>query len=88
LPLLVTTNTADPLFDSTGVEISPSVDYKSISYLEFIPLLVQAFNEQNEVINTLVNQMQLFQERVPLSPDNEINRSSVNLSNAEIIILN
>ena len=90
-PMLVSDHTAGALYDSTGSEIAPAVDYKTINYLELIPLLIQGFKEQQETINTLTGQITALQTEMDNSvelPDSAVNRSSITLSNEEIIVLN
>ncbi|NQX98699.1 MAG: tail fiber domain-containing protein, partial [Flavobacteriales bacterium] len=57
LPNLVTNSTMLAEHDSLGNEISPKVDYKSLNYQEFIPLLIAGFNEQQTLIDSLLNEV-------------------------------
>ncbi len=97
-PLLVKSNTADAMYDSTGQEIAPALDYKSINILEFIPLLIQGFKEQKTNLDNLqqqVNDLTIQLNNCCNNPQPSINngenpviKSSVALSNKETIILN
>lgn len=52
LPDLVSNTIMPAQYDSLGNETSPQVDYLSLNYQEFIPLLVAGYQEQQQELNT------------------------------------
>jgi hypothetical protein len=56
-PQLVKDVTIPAQFDSTGVQVSPAYDVKSINYTGLIPYLVAALQEQNTRIDQLQQQL-------------------------------
>lgn len=82
LPELVKEFRNPEKIDSAGNIIIPSVDVKSVNYTEIIPLLVNAFNEQKLIIDSLINALQN-----PTPIINPISTQKVSLSNINSIIL-
>jgi trimeric autotransporter adhesin len=92
-PWLVTDHLADAINDTSGNELHPAVEYKTVNYMELIPLLIQAFKEQKHVVDSLANQISALQ--LQINPNGSVRsigenmvRSSLTLSNNESIILN
>lgn len=83
LPELVKEFKNPEKIDSVGNIIYPSVDIKSVNYTEIIPLLVNAFNEQKLVIDSLLNALQN-----PTPIINPTNTNKIQLSNNTGFILN
>lgn len=73
--------------DSNGAVIHPGFDFKSVNYIEFVPLLVGAFNEQRLIIDSLITALNNAPRNAP--PINEQNRGQkIELSDITSIILN
>jgi hypothetical protein len=92
-PWLVANHQADALVDTLGNQLHPAVDYKTVNYLELIPLIIQAFKEQKHVVDSLANQISNLQLQFNSngsmrSIEENIVRSSLSLSNQESIVLN
>jgi hypothetical protein len=71
--------------DSLGNIIHPMVDYKSINYMELIPFLVQANNEQQQQINDLQAAIAVLQSGNKTAPVS--NELEIKLSDRNTIIL-
>ena len=50
---LVSNSVFPAQYDSLGNQISPEIQYKSTNYIAFIPILIKAFNERGEIIDSL-----------------------------------
>ncbi|MBK8876255.1 MAG: tail fiber domain-containing protein [Bacteroidetes bacterium] len=91
LPGLVTTMVAPAVLDDNGnIEID-KFDFKAVNYEEFIPIMFGAMKEMQTRIDNLelsLNQCCNPQPRSENPGSSTINRSSIALSNHEIIILN
>ncbi|MFN5983283.1 MAG: tail fiber domain-containing protein [Fluviicola sp.] len=71
LPNIVNINSSPAQYDSLGVEIAPSVTFKTVDYTKLIPLLIAGHQEQNAVIqekdsliNVLVTQNENLNDRL------------------------
>jgi hypothetical protein len=53
VPEIVRDNVFPALYDSAGVQTSPSVNYKSVDYVKLIPLLIEGMKEQQSKIDSL-----------------------------------
>ncbi|MGM0479356.1 MAG: tail fiber domain-containing protein [Bacteroidota bacterium] len=57
LPELVKNEVFPPQFDSLGNVVNPQVDFKSLNYQAFIPILTKGMQEQNTKIDSLENEL-------------------------------
>jgi hypothetical protein len=83
MPSLVQDFTQPPTIDSAGNILHQPINYKAVNYIEFVPLLVAAFNEQKLVIDSLLNALQN-----PTPIINPTNTNKIQLSNSTGFILN
>lgn len=82
LPNLVKSIKAPELIDSINGLVYPEFSYKAVNYTEFIPLLIKAYQEQQHVIDSLINSINV---QIPII--NPQNKQQVTLSNVQGIIL-
>ena len=101
LPDLVSNSVMPAQYDSLGNETSAEVEYLALNYQEFIPLLVAGYQEQQQTIDDLQNEMKDLKEclqeanicygegsRVTnTNPSTEVNSRSIQLVNSNSIIL-
>jgi hypothetical protein len=89
LPNLVKEFFHPATYDTLGTIITPATNVKAVNYQEFIPLLVAAFNEQKQVIDSLLNALSVA---TPGAGNRSLNTNSssqkVTLSDSHGIILN
>lgn len=89
LPEFVKTFTEPATYDSTGQVITNPVSFKSVSYVNFVPLLLAGFKEQQNRITLLENQLAALIPITPvINPTPASNHQKVTLSNINSIILN
>ena len=50
--------------DSLGNIIRPSLNYKTLNYIEFIPILIQGLKEQQKIIDSLKNKVDSMNTRI------------------------
>ncbi len=87
LPNLVKTAIAPDVRDSLNNVIFPEFSFKAVNYVEFIPILIQGFKEQQQTIDSLIQVISL-QNPTPLPNINPQNSQKISLSNVSSIILN
>lgn len=92
VPSLVENKNTPVVIDSLGIITHPSVSFKAVNYIELIPLLIQAFKEQKEIVDSLTGQLMNIREQLnDPSLENtykEANNGFVLLKNYDAIILN
>lgn len=66
LPNLVQNTQVAPVYDSLGQVIHPAATVKSVNYVEIIPLLIQAFQEQQQKIAQQDSLLQSMQQQLQL----------------------
>jgi len=76
LPDLVTNNVQPAVFDSVGNVVIPEVNFKGLEYQQLIPILVQAMQEQNMVIDSLTTTNDSLQSQIT-----DLNNRLTNLEN-------
>jgi len=64
LPELVYNSMLPAQTDETGKEINPAMEYKSVSYIQLIPILVQAIKEQQTLIENTQQQNETLREEL------------------------
>jgi len=57
LPELVMDVTTPAEYDSTGNEVYPALTFKGLNYNAFIPILIKGFQEQNQLVDSLSNEL-------------------------------
>lgn len=57
LPGLITNSVMPAQYDTAGNQISSEVDYKSLAYAGFVPLLIQGMKEQQQLIEDMQAEM-------------------------------
>ena len=56
-------------FDSTGVQISPALDLKAVSYAEFLPMLIAGHKEQQALVDQQAAQLAAQQAQIEALTD-------------------
>jgi hypothetical protein len=64
LPELVYNSMLPAQTDEAGKEINPAMEYKSVSYIQLIPILVQAIKEQQTLIENTQQQNETLREEL------------------------
>jgi hypothetical protein len=62
-PELVSDNVHPSAEGSRGGKGGEEIHYKGVSYIELIPILIQAVKEQQEMINNLTKRIEDFERR-------------------------
>ena len=62
LPEVVRTVKMPPQLDSTGFDTGTEQEYLGVQYIQFIPILVAALNEQNEIIETQTTELNTMEK--------------------------
>jgi len=86
LPNLVKSANVPAVVDSLGNKIYSEINFKAVNYIEFIPILIGAYKEQQAQIDSLLN---ILGGGIP-RPNNNINPNSqrIELSDNQGIIIN
>ena len=73
LPALVIPEHKPAMVDTLGNIVTPSIDYKALDYIEFIPLLTRGIQEQSKTIDSLKTK-NTKQDSINKSLQNQINQ--------------
>jgi hypothetical protein len=100
LPELVTEFNKPEVYDSTGNIVSPAGTFKTLNYNAFIAILAKGMQEQQQVINSLLTEMDDLKDclrdanicaegnrTINTEPSNTTNYKSIELTNVNSIIL-
>jgi hypothetical protein len=87
-PQLVSAVSSPALYDSIGNVVYPQVDFKAVNYTGLIPVLVTAIKQQKLFIDSLATIVSQCCSSPQISNPGFENRTSIVLSNQDIVILN